>query len=325
MFSVLGAEARRLVLPGPVVAAAHCKTHQKLEIFGNFVASRSAGPFVGRHFLLERHFAGEMISVGKARRCPFKTKQNKKRHVPQAYAHPPPHPTLLLPPASQAALSTHFTPLTTQTYMYMYMKMPSSICLRLCSSSNFILWSRRRRSVSFCMSSNSFIIKNTVPSAHCSAKRIKISLEIGMWGVRADLQRKQKKKTFLRGFCDTSPLSLSPPPPPPPKKKQIYEFAQFPAKPRRLNEVLSLHDEVLIEFTFTQNCPTHLTGSASSCTRSWYSSAVFADVFSVDEDARFVVDGPWLGLGTWFALAKISLRLLVSSTGRDVDNGRAVD
>ena len=51
--------------------AAHCKTHQKLEIFGNFVASRSAGPFVGRHFLLERHFAGEMISVGKARRCPF--------------------------------------------------------------------------------------------------------------------------------------------------------------------------------------------------------------------------------------------------------------
>ena len=71
MFSVLGAEARRLMLPGPVVAAAHCKTHQKLEIFGNFVASRSAGPFVGRHFLLERHFAGEMISVGKARRCPF--------------------------------------------------------------------------------------------------------------------------------------------------------------------------------------------------------------------------------------------------------------
>ena len=37
----------------------------------DFVASRSAGPFVGRHFLLERHFAGEMISVGKARRCPF--------------------------------------------------------------------------------------------------------------------------------------------------------------------------------------------------------------------------------------------------------------
>ena len=71
MFAVLGAEARRLMLPGPVVAAAHCKTHQKLEIFGNFVASRSAGPFVGRHFLLERHFAGEMISVGKARRCPF--------------------------------------------------------------------------------------------------------------------------------------------------------------------------------------------------------------------------------------------------------------
>ena len=30
MFSVLGAEARRLMLPGPVVAAAHCKTHQKL-------------------------------------------------------------------------------------------------------------------------------------------------------------------------------------------------------------------------------------------------------------------------------------------------------
>ena len=72
MFSVLGAEARRLTLPGPVVVAAHCKTHQKLEIFGNFVAGRSAGPFVGRHFLLERHFAGEMISVGKARRCPFK-------------------------------------------------------------------------------------------------------------------------------------------------------------------------------------------------------------------------------------------------------------
>ena len=72
MFSVLGAEARRLMLPGPVVAAAHCKTHQKLEIFGNFVASRSAGPFVGRHFLLERQFAGEMISVGKARRCPLK-------------------------------------------------------------------------------------------------------------------------------------------------------------------------------------------------------------------------------------------------------------
>ena len=72
MFSVLGAEARRLMLPGPVVAAAHCKTHQKLEFFGNFVASRSTGPFVGRHFLLERHFAGEMISVGKARRCPFK-------------------------------------------------------------------------------------------------------------------------------------------------------------------------------------------------------------------------------------------------------------
>ena len=70
--AALGAEARRLVLPGPVVRAAHCKTHQKLEIFGNFVASRSADRFVGRHFLLERHFAGEMISVGKARRCPFK-------------------------------------------------------------------------------------------------------------------------------------------------------------------------------------------------------------------------------------------------------------
>ena len=68
---VLGAEARRLMLPGPEAAAAHWKIHQKLEIFGNFVASRSAGPFVGRHFLLERHFAGEMISVGKARRCPF--------------------------------------------------------------------------------------------------------------------------------------------------------------------------------------------------------------------------------------------------------------
>ena len=78
MFSVLGAEARRLMLPGPVVAAAHCKTHQKLEIFGNFVASRSAGPFVGRHFLLERHFAGEMISVGKARRCPFKPENRRK-------------------------------------------------------------------------------------------------------------------------------------------------------------------------------------------------------------------------------------------------------
>ena len=60
------------MLPGPVGAAAHCKTHRKLEIFGNFVASQSAGPFGGRHFLLERHFAGEMISVGKARRCPFK-------------------------------------------------------------------------------------------------------------------------------------------------------------------------------------------------------------------------------------------------------------
>ena len=73
MFSVLGAEDQRLVLPGPVAAATHCKAHQKLEIFGIFVASRSAGPFVGRHFLLERHFAGEMISVGKARRCPFKS------------------------------------------------------------------------------------------------------------------------------------------------------------------------------------------------------------------------------------------------------------
>ena len=68
------------MLPGPVVAAAHCKTHQKLEIFGNFVASRSAGPFFGRHFLLERHFAGEMISVGKVRRCPFK---NAVRARPQ--------------------------------------------------------------------------------------------------------------------------------------------------------------------------------------------------------------------------------------------------
>ena len=77
--SVLGAEARRLMLPGPVVAAAHCKTHQKLEIFGNFVAGRSAGPFVGRHFLLERHFAGEMISVGKARRCPFKAEKGAQR------------------------------------------------------------------------------------------------------------------------------------------------------------------------------------------------------------------------------------------------------
>ena len=59
------------MLPSPVVAGAHCKTYQKLEIFGNFVASRSAGPFVGRHFLLERHFAEKMISVGKAWRCPF--------------------------------------------------------------------------------------------------------------------------------------------------------------------------------------------------------------------------------------------------------------
>ena len=42
----------------------------KLDIFGNFVAGRSAGPFVGRHFLLERHFAGEMISVGKVVRRP---------------------------------------------------------------------------------------------------------------------------------------------------------------------------------------------------------------------------------------------------------------
>ena len=81
MFSVLGAEARRLMLPGPVVAAAHCKTHQKLEIFGNFVASRSAGLFVGRHFLLERHFAGEMISVGKARRCPFKLKTRLAKDI----------------------------------------------------------------------------------------------------------------------------------------------------------------------------------------------------------------------------------------------------
>ena len=63
MFSELVAEARRLMLPGPVVAAAHCKTHQKLEIFGNIVASWSAGQFVGRHFLLDRHFAREMISV----------------------------------------------------------------------------------------------------------------------------------------------------------------------------------------------------------------------------------------------------------------------
>ena len=35
------------------------------------MASRLAGPLVGRHFLLVRHFAREMISVGKARRCPF--------------------------------------------------------------------------------------------------------------------------------------------------------------------------------------------------------------------------------------------------------------
>ena len=84
--SVLGAEARRLMLPGPVVAAAHCKTHQKLEIFGNFVASRSAGPFVGRHFLLERHFAGKMISVGKARRCPFNNTLTWNDHVSNVYS-----------------------------------------------------------------------------------------------------------------------------------------------------------------------------------------------------------------------------------------------
>ena len=64
MFSVLGAEARRLMLPGPVVAAAHCKTHQKLEIFGNFVASRSAGPFVSRHFLSERHLQEKTSNIG---------------------------------------------------------------------------------------------------------------------------------------------------------------------------------------------------------------------------------------------------------------------
>ena len=31
MFSVMGAEARRLMLPGPVVAAAQRKTHQNLK------------------------------------------------------------------------------------------------------------------------------------------------------------------------------------------------------------------------------------------------------------------------------------------------------
>ena len=36
------------------------------------MASRSAGPFVGRQFLLERHFAREMISIGKAQMCPLK-------------------------------------------------------------------------------------------------------------------------------------------------------------------------------------------------------------------------------------------------------------
>ena len=45
---------------------------QKVGSYDVLHHSRSAGPFVGRHFLLERHFAREMISVGKARRCPFK-------------------------------------------------------------------------------------------------------------------------------------------------------------------------------------------------------------------------------------------------------------
>ena len=71
--SVLGAEARRLAhVARPSSSCSPLQNSSKPEIFGNFVASRSAGPFVGRHFLLERHFAGEMISVGKARRCPFK-------------------------------------------------------------------------------------------------------------------------------------------------------------------------------------------------------------------------------------------------------------
>ena len=67
----------------PARPSSCCSPVQKLENFGNFVASRSAGPFVGRHFLLERHFAGEMISVGKARRCPFKVLEGggeKKLH-----------------------------------------------------------------------------------------------------------------------------------------------------------------------------------------------------------------------------------------------------
>ena len=71
--SVLGAEARRLAhVARPSSSCSPLQNSSKPEIFGNFVASRSAGPFVGGHFLLERHFAGEMISVGKARRCPFK-------------------------------------------------------------------------------------------------------------------------------------------------------------------------------------------------------------------------------------------------------------
>ena len=76
MFSVLGAEAAKAHVARPSSSCSPLQNSSKLEIFGNFVASRSAGPFVGRHFLLERHFAGEMISVGKARRCPFKNSSN---------------------------------------------------------------------------------------------------------------------------------------------------------------------------------------------------------------------------------------------------------
>ena len=63
-------------LARPSSSCSPLQNSSKLEIFETFVAGRSAGPFVGRHFLLERHFAGEMISVGKARRCPFNLCKN---------------------------------------------------------------------------------------------------------------------------------------------------------------------------------------------------------------------------------------------------------
>ena len=68
MFSVLGAEEKDHVAR-PSSSCSPAQNSSKLEIFGNFVASRSTGPFVGRHFLLERHYPGEMISVSKVRRC----------------------------------------------------------------------------------------------------------------------------------------------------------------------------------------------------------------------------------------------------------------